>query len=108
MDLNTNFTDPEVIGNYIEAAFWVTVALVLGIKGRNGRQPLRKLAFLASVIFFSFGLSDLVEAQTGAWWRPFWLFLWKGFCLVGLALSYLKYRKIKKALEATPIAVPTK
>jgi hypothetical protein len=31
-----------------------------------------------------FGLSDLVESQTGAWWTPWWLFAWKALCVLGL------------------------
>jgi len=29
-----------------------------------------------------FGISDLVEVQTGAWWDPWWLFTLKAFCVV--------------------------
>ena len=33
-----------------------------------------------------FGLSDIVEIQTGAWWQPWWLLVWKGACISGLVL----------------------
>lgn len=35
MTLNTDFTDPEVIGNYIEGVFWMPVGIALGIAGRK-------------------------------------------------------------------------
>lgn len=28
-----------------------------------------------------FGLSDVVEVRTGAWYQPWWLLVWKGVCL---------------------------
>ena len=102
--MNTNFTDPEVLGNYIEAAFWVVVGILVFALGRRARPPLNRLALPAAVLFVFFGLSDVVEAQTGAWWRPFWLLLWKGFCIVGLAGCYWKYRRIKKEQAASPQA----
>ncbi|MBE7458640.1 MAG: hypothetical protein KJ057_17160 [Phycisphaerae bacterium] len=34
--------------------------------------------------FLAFGASDVVEADTGAWWRPWWLLAWKAACLAVL------------------------
>ncbi len=85
MTLNTNFTDPEVIGNYIEGVFWTIVGIVLAIAGQRANSAYRGLSIAASGTFVVFGLSDFVEAQTGAWWRPLWLLGWKALCLVVLA-----------------------
>jgi hypothetical protein len=74
------------------------VGIILAIAGRKAKAPLNRLAIVASVLFLLFGLSDLVEAQTGAWWRPWWLLMWKGLCIVGLAGCYIKYRKLRKLL----------
>jgi hypothetical protein len=100
--MNTDFADLEVIGNYIEAAFWIVVGVVLCLCGRKARPPLHKLSFLSSGLLVLFGISDIVEAQTGAWWRPWWLLIWKGICLVGLAWCYWQYRQIRKRFQELP------
>jgi H+/Cl- antiporter ClcA len=100
-ELNTNLTDPEVIFNYIEAAFWIVMGLILGVTALLAKPPYRRLSLLASVVLVCFGLSDVVEAQTGAWWRPIWLLLWKAACLIALAWSYWYYRKLRKRPQQT-------
>jgi hypothetical protein len=98
MSFNTDFTDPEVIGNYIEGGFWILIGIVLGFAGRKANPAFQKLSRFASGVFILFGASDWVEAQTGAWWRPIWLLVWKGLCLITLAFCYWKYRRIRKDL----------
>jgi protein-S-isoprenylcysteine O-methyltransferase Ste14 len=78
--------DLEVVGNRIEAAFWLAVAVIVGLRARRSRGRLRNLSFVAAVLLVLFGISDLVEARTGAWWHPLWLLIWKGICLTGLLL----------------------
>ncbi len=104
MTFNTNFTDPEVIGNYIEGVFWTIVGIVLAIAGQRANSAYRGLSIAASGTFVVFGLSDFVEAQTGAWWRPLWLLGWKASCIVVLAWCYWKYRRIR-ARPASQAAV---
>ncbi len=98
MKLNTDLYDLEVVGNYLEGVFWISVGLVLGIAGRRSNPGFKKLSLIASVLFVLFGISDFIEAQTGAWWRPLWLLAWKGMCLIALAWCYWKYRQIKAGL----------
>lgn len=55
-----------------------------------------RLRVLLSLSFFAFGVSDLVEVTTGAWWRPPWLLALKGACLAGIIISMwliLRHRK---------------
>jgi hypothetical protein len=104
MTLNTNFTDPEVLGNYLEGVFWIVVALVLGIAGRRANAAYKRLSIVASVTLMVFGISDFIEAQTGAWWRPLWLLGWKASCLVVLAWCYWKYRRIRARLASQAAA----
>ena len=98
MSFNTNFTDPEVIGNYLEGVFWIVVGLVLIVAGQRANRKYRILSIVASSVFVVFGVSDFVEAQTGAWWRPLWLLVWKAFCLIILAWCYWQYRRIRACL----------
>jgi hypothetical protein len=74
--------DPTfVLSNRIEAAFWAVVAIGFAIAALRTRGKPRLDCLTASLTFALFGGSDLVESRTGAWWRPWWLLLWKGACL---------------------------
>src|SRR5713101_2678554 len=106
MTLNTNFTDPEVIGNYMEGVFWTIVGIVLAIAGQRANRTYRVLSIVASSVLIVFGISDFVEAQTGAWWRPLWLLGWKALCLVVLAWCYWKYRRIRARLASQAAVGP--
>jgi hypothetical protein len=35
-----------------------------------------------------FGISDLIESETGAWWEPWWLFVMKSLCVLGFLLAW--------------------
>ena len=78
-------------GNLIEAFIWFGFALRYGLKARN--NPLKKpqrpwfgRAEFGCGVFALFGISDLVEMQTGGWWKPWWLLLLKGLCVLGIAM----------------------
>ena len=79
--------------NYLEAIFWMLLAFWIWRKSRAFVSAQLANARFASVVTFVFGCSDLVEAQTGAWWRPVWLLIWKASCLVILVLCWRKYSK---------------
>jgi hypothetical protein len=83
-------------GNYAEAVLWILVAAVFGVFAIRRRGPARRRCAIAVVVFFLFGMSDVVEVQTGAWWRPWWLFIWKTLCvlaMLGLLCDYLRRRQ---------------
>jgi hypothetical protein len=53
---------------------------------------------LAAIAFAAFGISDVVEVQTGAWRRPWWLLTWEAACVViflGLYIDYFRRRRAK-------------
>ena len=89
--------DLERDGNLIEAGVWFLLALTLFIyafrRDRRIRPTLLVLAFTLAV----FGGSDLVEARTGAWWTPWWLFVWKAACVVVLLLGFVRYYRLAKS-----------
>lgn len=75
------------LANRIEAGVWFVIALALAAVAVR-RPAWRRDAGIAACVLVGFGASDLVEARTGAWWRPWWLLAWKGvsvLVLVGLA-----------------------
>jgi hypothetical protein len=62
------------------------------------RASRRTDVLLAAVTFLAFGGSDLVEAHTGAWWRPWWLLVWKGLCLAIFAWLLVRHLRRRRAL----------
>lgn len=98
--------DLEKDGNLIEAVFWVVFALVLLVKAVKGASKMRRVFLTLSATVFVFGVSDIVEAHTGAWWRPWRLLVWKVGCVLGLFLGFRQYYRLYKA-EQTKGSVPT-
>lgn len=73
-----------VLANYAEAVLWFAVGVGFAIAAC--RRPSRRRAWLvAAAAFIAFGVSDVVEASTGAWWRPWWLLGWKAACVIVFA-----------------------
>ncbi len=85
--------------NYIEAAVWVLVSGALFFSAlKEGRgSPYFKTAVVACISFAAFGVSDIIEAQTGAWWRPVGLLALKATCVVLFVGCYYNYIKVKRA-----------
>ncbi len=78
--------------NHIEAGLWIVIALSLAIWLRMGR-PWR---WLLPLSFGIFGISDIIEAETGAWWEPWWLFVMKAACVLVFLLAFLERRRQEK------------
>jgi hypothetical protein len=88
--------DIEKTGNLIEAALWSLVAIALLIRSSKEPVELRRIFFVLSAAFFVFGITDVVESWTGAWWRPVWLLLLKASCVVVFLLGFGQYYRIRK------------
>lgn len=84
-------------GNLIEAGVWFLVALVWFYEGATSRAALRWVTVVLALTFVLFGLSDLVESETGAWWRPWWLLAWKGACVIGIVGGFTAYYRLTRA-----------
>ena len=53
----------------------------------------RLSAVATGIMLILFGVSDWIELSTGAWWKPWWLFVWKAICVLSLtALAVIAYR----------------
>ncbi len=85
--------------NYIESVLWFIIAMGLLVHSfKLGKSDAYfKICLIASVAFVAFGVSDIIEAQTGAWWRPFSLLVLKASCVVTFVLCFFKYKKLQGA-----------
>jgi hypothetical protein len=86
-----------------EAAFWIlggVAALLWSLrKPRRGRT----LGLVGALVLVVFGLSDVVEARTGAWWRPWWLLAWKAACVAAMAwIAALAWRVGRSSTDSAP------
>jgi hypothetical protein len=77
-----------VKGNYIEAVTWFCFAIGFALTAFKVSGEKRIHRWIATLTFFLFGLSDIVEVQTGAWWRPWWLFCWKASCVLSMVILF--------------------
>lgn len=75
--------------NLVEGILWLVVASGFLVSLVRRDQRLAKL--IAACNFAAFGLSDFVEMGTGAWWRPWWLLVWKGLCVTLMLLQFVAY-----------------
>ena len=78
-------------GNIVEGAFWITVAGIIYIRMQNKNKRLVRIGRLAITAFFMFGISDFIEVNTGAWYKPFSLLLLKAACIATLLYCLKNY-----------------
>jgi phosphotransferase system glucose/maltose/N-acetylglucosamine-specific IIC component len=80
-----------VNGNYIESFLWFCFAIGFAVNAgkTSGRTRIHRL--ITTLIFLLFGGSDIVEVQTGAWWSPWWLFVWKASCVLSMVILLWVY-----------------
>ena len=84
--------------NVVEAAFWIVLGVAMLIT--SARPAPRWPWVLAGITFIAFGVSDIVETRTGAWWRPWWLLAWKAACLFVLAALALRWWRTRSRERA--------
>lgn len=94
------FDNYHTFGNILEASLWGVIAFCL-LAASFGKPQYRKSLLVAALAFLLFGLSDLVEISTGAWWRPWWLLVWKAVCLGTLFVLWILYRRSKRSQNQT-------
>lgn len=73
--------------NSVEAVIWVSIGFLLLVGLRKGVVNSSKTdVVVLSILFVMFGGSDVVEVFSGAWWRPWWLLVWKTLNAIVLLL----------------------
>lgn len=74
----------ETVFNAFEAGLWLAFAMIVFIRFRGADVTVRRVSRSIAAFFVLFGISDVIEMKTGAWWRPPALLVFKGVCLAGL------------------------
>ena len=80
-----------VNGNYLEALIWFFFAIGFAVNAGKTSGITRINRLITTLIFLLFGGSDIVEVQTGAWWSPWWLFVWKASCVLSMVILFWVY-----------------
>ena len=87
--------------NYWEAALWGVIALAF--VAASFRKPKSRPRSLRLAFFFAaFGGSDIVEAQYGQWWDPWWLLAWKAVCVIVFLVELIRYAKAQHRRTGAP------
>jgi hypothetical protein len=64
--------DIERYGNLIESVWWFAASSVFAFKTIKARGSMRLAFAVLSISFLVFGITDLIESETGGWWTvPF-------------------------------------
>lgn len=103
----------DAIFNLFEAALWFAISAVFFFRGmvRSGANPpvartMRREMLLLAAAFAAFGVSDVIESRTGAWWEPWWLLALKTVCVLVFLRAFWRYRAglrvRRKAGEVSP------
>ena len=82
------------IGNLLEAVLWGIVWFALLAASAFTRSRRRAVLVMPSVGFLAFGISDLFEMQSGAWWRPRWLLAIKACCVATFAYGFWRLARL--------------
>ncbi len=90
--------DIEVVFNRYEAALWLFIAGWIAIDAgfvwiRTRKVP--RYQGVAVVAFAVFGVSDIIESFTGAWWTPWWLFVMKVACVLFFIYCFTAFKRSK-------------
>ncbi len=78
--------------NLCEGLLWIGIGAAFAVAAAK-RGPNTDLMAAAGLLFITFGLSDFTEIQTGGWYRPWWLLVWKASNLVGLTVVLVLHRR---------------
>ncbi|MBN1437074.1 MAG: hypothetical protein JW936_08355 [Sedimentisphaerales bacterium] len=69
--------DIVLIYNCIEIFLWLGFSVVFWIPAFKRGEKHRWFCVAGGSAFVFASASELVEAFTGVWWRPWWLLVWK-------------------------------
>lgn len=77
--------------NYIEAGMWIALGLGAAVQALRVGGPVRRALVVLAIDLIAFGVSDIIETRTGAWWRPWSLLAWKAACIVVMLALLIRH-----------------
>ncbi len=83
------------IFNICEGSLWLLIGFVITIRFAR-KRPVRSFYWLLPAAFIVFGVSDFIESKTGAFWRPWWLFVMKTGCVAAFLLVAFLHQRITR------------
>ena len=86
--------------NLIEAILWIGIGLYMVHKSFSVKEY--KNILITAILFLLFGVSDIIEIYSGAWWSSWYLLIWKisnGIALLYFTFKLLKIRKTQAKLK---------
>ena len=86
--------DIVLLYNYTEIFIWLAFSLVFWVPAFSRGEKHRWFCVIGGLAFMCASASELVEAYTGAWWRPWWLLVWKASFSVVFVLMFRWYVRI--------------
>lgn len=86
--------------NSFESAVWALAGIWVFWCARKRCAALKTVGAVAAMAFFAFGVSDLVETRTGAWYRPWWLLEWKSACVASLVCCFVLHARLSRGRAA--------
>ncbi len=82
--------------NWFEVGLWGWGGIIfLGRSQTKGGYYFRH-GIVTGILLLIFSMSDAMELISGAWWSPWWLFLWKVLTIIGFVFVYRWYRKTRE------------
>jgi uncharacterized membrane protein YedE/YeeE len=88
-----NPEDFERVFNIAEAGLWIGIGLCFLVVFIRRR---RSLLLTTAVLFVAFGITDIIESRTGAWWDPPALLVAKVAVAAGLLTCFVLHRRSLK------------
>lgn len=88
--------------NQLEAVLWWAIGAVFGVCAWRGAGGPRRRCLAAAAVFVLFGFSDLIEIRNWAWWRPWWLLVYKAACVAALAELLVDERRRRRRRGGSP------
>lgn len=101
--------------NLFEGVLWASFSLFFLIPALKPGEKHRGFCLFGVFAFVTASLSEFYEAHTGAWWKPWWLIIWKasfGLFFAIILYWYWKidpgFKRLKSKKSSTPDNQPNK
>jgi hypothetical protein len=85
--------------NLLEAGGWIAAGFVSLVMTRRYRGMILQDLIALAITLIAFGISDIVETRTGAWYRPWWLLAWKSACVLSLLMLLIRYVRRRRHMS---------